>query len=382
MPRTIKIAAIQMDANPAPTANRLARAENLVTQAAEAGADLVVLPEIFNTGYGYSDENYQRAEPITGVTATWMQEAAQQLDIHLAGSLMLLDQREVYNSLLLFAPDGRQWRYDKNYPWAWERGYFREAKGITIADTDLGDIGLMICWDSAHRTLWRHYAGRTKLMLITSCPPDGTNPTYHFPYSDPLTIESLGPMMARLKGTGRKVFGDMINEQTAWLGVPAVNTVGTGPIRTALPNGTTSLLAMIPTAPWLIKYLPQAEQVEMSCEMIQGCKVVNAKGEVLTELAQSDGETFTIAEVILPDEKPAPHTPQPPSRLPWLAYLTSDYIIPSITSSTYRQGLRRTFGNHMAPMDQTTLWRVVIIGVLGGVALTLLFRKLLGSRMK
>jgi predicted amidohydrolase len=137
MPHFIRVAAIQMDANSAPTSNRLQRAEKLITEASQAGAQLVVLPELFNTGYGYRDENYDRAEPITGPTTSWLRKTAAQHQIHLAGSLMLLDGKEIYNALLLFAPDGRMWRYDKNYPWGWERGYFRSAKGTLIAKTDL-----------------------------------------------------------------------------------------------------------------------------------------------------------------------------------------------------------------------------------------------------
>jgi predicted amidohydrolase len=129
MARIINVAAIQMDANPAPTYDRLQRAQKLITEAARAGAHLVVLPELFNTGYGYRDENYDRAESITGSTANWLRQTAARHQIHLAGSLMLLDGKEIYNALLLFAPDGRMWRYDKNYPWGWERGYFRNAKG-------------------------------------------------------------------------------------------------------------------------------------------------------------------------------------------------------------------------------------------------------------
>ncbi len=35
----------------------------------------------------------------------------------------------------------------------------------------------------------------------------------------------------------------------------------------------------------------------MSCDMVQGCKVVVGNGTVLTELAQEDGESYTIATV-------------------------------------------------------------------------------------
>lgn len=51
MPRTIKAAAIQMDAMPAPTSERLQRAEQLVVKAVVSDAQLVVLPELFNSCY-------------------------------------------------------------------------------------------------------------------------------------------------------------------------------------------------------------------------------------------------------------------------------------------------------------------------------------------
>ena len=150
MPRTIKVAAIQMSAEPGPVTERLARAEVLITRAAKAGAQLAVLPEIFNTGYVYSDANYSRAEPPDGLTVRWLKDVARRHNIHVAGSLLLLGEEDIYNAMLLVAPDGRVWRYDKNYPFMWERIYFHEGSSITVADTSLGQLGMMVCWDIAH----------------------------------------------------------------------------------------------------------------------------------------------------------------------------------------------------------------------------------------
>jgi predicted amidohydrolase len=340
--RMIRVAAVQMDANAAPTAERLARAKCLVAATAAAGAQLTVLPELFNTGYAYSDENHARAERLDGPTATWMRDTAARLDIHLAGSLMLLDRGEVYNALLLFAPDGRMWRYDKSYPWGWERGYFRASRRdprITVAQTALGDIGMLVCWDTAHRRLWRQYAGRVDLMVICSCPPDASDPVYHFPNGDRLTFSDIG--LSSFKGSGVQLFGDMINQQTAWLGVPAVNTVGCGRVRLDIPNGRLVVLGVAFAVPRLFKYLPQADRLQMSCDMVHQCKVVDAGGEVLARLAEEDGEAFTLADVCLAESKPSPQGPQPASVVSGAIYFFSDVLLPTLTRSVYRKGRRR-----------------------------------------
>ncbi|MFQ5616727.1 MAG: carbon-nitrogen hydrolase family protein, partial [Anaerolineales bacterium] len=331
---------------------------------AQAGADLIVLPELFNVGYTYDDSNHERAEPLDGPTSTWMRETARKFNLHLAGSIMLLDVDEVYNALLLFAPDGRVWRYDKIYPWGWERGYFRSGRDVTVAKTGLGRIGMLICWDTGHRGLWQRYAGQVDLILISSCPPDITNPTYRFPDGRTATFADMGPLRS-IQNTGRHLFGDMINEQTAWLGVPAVASVGAGRITTRLPQAKASVASMIVLAPWLARYLPVADQIKMSCDLIHGCKVVDARGNVLTEIPQGEGDAFTLAEVTLPEEQPTPAGPQPPTRLQPFSYFTSDYLFPWLTIPVYRKGLRQVWGPQMAPIEASTRLSTILTVTFG-----------------
>lgn len=341
MGKKIKVAAIQMDANPAPKEARIARAEKLVAGAAGEGAQFVLLPELFNTGYGYNDENYANAEALDGQTVTWLRETAAKYGIHLGGSLMLWEDGEIFNALLLFAPDGRSWRYDKNYPWGWERAYFRGRKKSVVARTDLGDIGMLICWDVSHPKLWAQYAGKVDFMAVSACPPDVTNPTFQLPKGDSFTFDDLGFVGNAIKNTGRLLFGEMVNQQTGWLGVPTVQTVGTGHIRTAIPNAFLTFLSYVGAAPKLTKYLPQAAQMEMECDFVQGCKVVAGDGTVQSELPQSDGDNYTLAEIGLLPSKGQPRGEQPSSLLAWLSYFTSDFLLPLLMRPIYRRGVKK-----------------------------------------
>jgi hypothetical protein len=344
MPRTIKVATVQMDAMPAPTSERLERAEKLVSDTAQAGAQFIVLPELFNTGYAYTDRNFESAEPIDGSSGTWMKAVAARFHIHLAGTFLLLEKGEIYNSMLLFSPNGKMWRYDKNYPWAWERGYFRERRGITVANTELGDLGLMICWDLGHLDLWRQYAGRADMIVIASCPPDGPNASYDFPDGEKLDFNDLGAMSS-MKDAGSQFFGEMVNQQAQWLGVPVVNSGASGQVKTSIPRAGTLLRTFTLFAPRLLKLLPKAKELQMSCGMIPSCKVVAADGRTLAERAPAQGEGFLISEVVLADSKSLPtgRQPNPPLNpmISRMAFFNADVMVPFMMRSVYKNGLKK-----------------------------------------
>ena len=92
MARQIRVATIQMDGAPQSTSERLARAEGLIAKSAQAGAQLIVLPEFFNTGYTYFETNYEVTERLTDATLQWLCEQAQKYGVHLAGSTKRLGQ--------------------------------------------------------------------------------------------------------------------------------------------------------------------------------------------------------------------------------------------------------------------------------------------------
>ena len=345
MTRTIRVATIQMDAAPAPKADRLERAEELVSNAAQAGAQLVVLPELFNIGYAYSDENFSSVEPIDGRTSSWMEQTAARHRIHLAGTFLLLENGEIYNTMLLFAPGRQRWRYDKNYPWAWERGYFRERRGTTIAKTELGDLGMMICWDLGHPRLWKQYAGNVDMIAIASCPPDGPNASFHVSNGQTLDFNNLGSLMGSMKNAGKLIFDEMVNEQAKWLGVPVVNSGASGTVQTCIPKAKALLSALKLFAPHTITSSSPTVELKMSSEMIPSCKVVDSNGNIVAARAPADAEGFVHAEVTLSETKSIPRKRQPKPPLSFMQYLLSrlnaDVIVPATMRSVYRNGLQK-----------------------------------------
>ncbi len=345
MDKRISLATVQLDAAPAPLSERLQRAEAVIGQSVQAGAQLVVLPELFNTGYAYRDENFALAEPLDGPTLRWMKQTCARLEIHLAGSLLLRDGEDMYNALFLLAPDGRLWRYDKNYPWGWERAYFRERRAVCIAETDLGAIGLLLCWDMAHADLWRQYAGQVDLMLACSCPPNFPDCTFVFPDGTRLASASMGPLVRSLRQSAKRVFVDTPRQQTAWLGVPFVGSAGCGTVRTPIPNPVGSLLGFLPTTPWSLRYWRQLKGVQAQATLVEAANIFAADGRQLAGLRNEQGETFALAEVCLPAQRPRPHGPQPKPPVPLLAYLVSDTLLTTASLGTYAHGMRNLIGD-------------------------------------
>ena len=171
------VAAIQMVSTPDPGQNRLAAAR-LVRQAADAGAQLVLLPEYWPIlGHRDTDKLDHAEAPGDGPLQAFMAELAQRHSVWLLGGTVPLhcgQPGKVLNSLLAYAPDGTQAaRYDKIHLFGFERGAesFDESRTIVpgsevgVLQTPFARIGLSICYDLRFPELYRAM-GQCDLIVV------------------------------------------------------------------------------------------------------------------------------------------------------------------------------------------------------------------------
>jgi omega-amidase len=82
-------------------------------QRQELDADLVVLPEVFNSGFSMNVA--QTAQTMRGPSVTWLQQSAQALQAALCGSLAIIEDGQVFNRFIMACPDGALHYYDKRH---------------------------------------------------------------------------------------------------------------------------------------------------------------------------------------------------------------------------------------------------------------------------
>lgn len=135
----------------------LAKIETHVRVAANRGAQLVVLQELFEGPYFCKDidpKHKARAKPFKGhATIARMSNLARELSVVLPVSFYEVDGEKRYNSLAMLDADGHVLgRYRKSHipdsPGYSEKFYFANGDtGFIVHDTAIGKVGAGICWD-------------------------------------------------------------------------------------------------------------------------------------------------------------------------------------------------------------------------------------------
>ncbi|WP_296633837.1 amidohydrolase [Polaribacter sp.] len=109
--------------------------------------DLVVLPEMFTTGFTMQPNNL--AEPITGSSITWMKKLAQKFDFAITGSLVIEENNKFFNRLIFVHPSGKIDTYDKRHSFtlAGEHKVYTSGKELLTIDYKGWKIRPLICYD-------------------------------------------------------------------------------------------------------------------------------------------------------------------------------------------------------------------------------------------
>ncbi|MEK6852227.1 MAG: carbon-nitrogen hydrolase family protein, partial [Candidatus Thermoplasmatota archaeon] len=119
---------------------------------ASAEADLALFGELYMSGDMARDARVRLAEPIDGPSVRAVQTMSAEHGTHVVFGMPERGKgRTLYNASVLVAPDGRTWVHRKIYlanfgPFE-EQVWFGRGNELVLADTKVGKVGLLICYE-------------------------------------------------------------------------------------------------------------------------------------------------------------------------------------------------------------------------------------------
>jgi omega-amidase len=109
--------------------------------------ELVVLPEMFSTGFSMRPEAF--AERMDGPTINWMRSVAARKKIILTGSIIIEEEGHYFNRLLWMLPNGQHGYYDKRHRFAYagENDHYTAGRKRFVASVKGWKVLLLVCYD-------------------------------------------------------------------------------------------------------------------------------------------------------------------------------------------------------------------------------------------
>lgn len=185
----VRAAVAQMEVRLLDPEANLAKVIDLVDRIAQGQrADLIVFPELTNSGYvigrhspdfsEFSKSYLEVAEKIPGQFTDTLGDLAKKYATYIVIGLLEAHPsipETLYNSSVLIGPTGELLTvYRKVHIPAEERHYFYSGSRIEVVPTELGNIGLMICADNAFPELARVLALKgAEIVCVCFCRPKG-----------------------------------------------------------------------------------------------------------------------------------------------------------------------------------------------------------------
>ena len=192
------------------TANRAMFGEKIA--ALKGATDLVVLPEMFTTGF--SMRSKELAETMDGATVRWMKEQARTTEAAIYGSVIITEAGHFFNRGLFVTPSGEVSHYDKRHLFrmAEEKDNYDRGKERVIVELNHWRILLQVCYDLRFPVFARNRGDYDAILYVANWPE-----ARRYPWSQLLIARAIenqsyviGANRVGMDGKGHHYTGDSV----------------------------------------------------------------------------------------------------------------------------------------------------------------------------
>ncbi|MCZ4243854.1 nitrilase family protein [Pedobacter punctiformis] len=134
--------------------------------------DLIILPEMFNTGFSMQSELL--AEEMGGKTMQWMQQMATKYECVVTGSLIIKENGKYYNRMIWMLANGEHQHYDKRHLFSMgdEDKHYTAGNDKLIVELKGWKIRLAVCYDLRFPVWLRNKDAEYDILLLVASWPD------------------------------------------------------------------------------------------------------------------------------------------------------------------------------------------------------------------
>lgn len=255
------VAAVQLDAQLADVPRNYSTAIDLVCRAAEKGAKVIVLPELFTSAIALNpvmEEVAQRNMELD-IPAKFL-ELSHRYGCTIAGSYLNIISGNIYNSMLVQFPDGEQFVHNKDIPTQFENRYYTDGDHTRGRN----HVGVALCWEMIRTQTIREMPVQARIVAAGSCwwdlPPASPN--------------------AALREYNHELNRTTPVRLAHFLGVPVVHAAHVGTVTGHRNSSTKSIVTR---------------------QLIGRTQIVSHEGRIQKELQVTDGNAVLLQEVEMPE---------------------------------------------------------------------------------
>ncbi|MFX1490625.1 MAG: carbon-nitrogen hydrolase family protein, partial [Promethearchaeota archaeon] len=215
--------------------------------------------EFFTSAVAFHPKMLDVVRPIDGEPMQLLKMIAKKHDGIIGGSFIAQRNNESYNTFVLAFPDGSVYYHDKDQPTMWENCYYIGGTDDGILETNIGNIGAVLCWEFVRSRTATRLFNRVDLIVGGSCwwsPPTNT-PTELREKNLELMIETLAK------------FAKM-------LGVHVIHAAHAGEFTGERP------------------FMPD---FEYKSYYVGETQIVDGNGKIIERMTREDGEGFIMADI-------------------------------------------------------------------------------------